>query len=45
MCKRNKSDKVNVNLAGFCVVILVFYAIFASRCMIGCIISETEIQQ
>ncbi len=33
------------NLAGFCIILLVFSLFFASRCRIGCIISKTEIQQ
>lgn len=36
---------MSVNLAGFCVIVLVFSLFFASGCMIGCVISKTEIQQ
>lgn len=41
----NESDKFSVNLAGFCIVVLVLSFFFVSRCVIGCIISETEIEQ
>lgn len=34
-----------MDLAGFCVIIFVFSLFFACRCLIGGVVSETEIQQ
>lgn len=36
---------MNRDLAGFCIFVLVFSLFFASRCLKGSIISNTEIQQ
>lgn len=43
--KMNESDKFSVNLAGLCIVVLVLSIFFISSCVIGCIISKTEIKQ
>lgn len=43
--KTIESDKVHKDLAGFCIIILVFSLFSISRYMIGCIISKAKIQE